>query len=222
MHTEFGDWLPAFLQVTDSAYPTGAFSHSGGLEGMITLKLVYDEESLRQYLRADVVSSLLQVDLPLLRLAAAGDLKRLRELDLLCQSLKSTAELRLNSSRVGRRRLGLLRQYSDSVELYQSSLPFAHLAVVAGIEAAILQIPLRSALAGYSFQVFSGTLAASMKLLRIGQTVVQGILTEMCREIPKLVECSLEVAEQDLGFSNPFLDIASSRHERAGSRLFLS
>lgn len=213
-------WLPALLQASDSTYPTGAFANSFGLEGFVAEGLVHDAATLEAFLREDLATGLIHLDLPLLRfsLASAGDLKRLVELDQLCHAFRSTRELRINSSRVGKRRLVLLA----NVAAYQEALPHSHLPIAAGIESYLLGVPEEAALISFTYQTFNGATAAAMKLLRLGQTAIQRILFTMGKEIPSIVAASMDINEEDLGFANPFLDIASSRHERAASRLFLS
>ncbi len=46
------DALPALLQFADSAFPSGAFSHSFGLETALAEGRVYDEASLETWLRS--------------------------------------------------------------------------------------------------------------------------------------------------------------------------
>jgi urease accessory protein len=45
------------LQLADSAFPTGGFAHSGGLEAMVSAGEVADEESLRRFLRDALMQS---------------------------------------------------------------------------------------------------------------------------------------------------------------------
>lgn len=217
-------WLPALLQASDSTYPTGAFANSFGLEGMVANGVVHDATTLEAFLRQDLASGLIHLDLPLLRFsrsaAIGGDLLRLAELDLLCHSLRSTRELRTNSSRVGKRRLVLLP--AELVQTFQEALPHVHLPIAAGIESFLLRVPEDAAMISFVYQAFNGATAAAMKLLRLGQTAIQKILFATGKEIPSILGASRNVEESDLGFANPFLDIVSARHERAPSRLFLS
>lgn len=45
------------LQLADSAFPTGGFAHSGGLEALVAAGEVSDDESLRRFLRDAVVQA---------------------------------------------------------------------------------------------------------------------------------------------------------------------
>jgi len=58
-------WLLALLQTADSLYPTGAYAHSFGLEGMVDAGIVKDRASLRRFLLTSVLPTLRGVELPL-------------------------------------------------------------------------------------------------------------------------------------------------------------
>ena len=96
------------------------------------------------------------------------------------------------------------------------------LPVVAGFEAALTGAPVQAALNAHAYGLISGVLAAALKILRVGQTSIQEILFRKSAALPDLVTRSLKLEEDDLGSFTPLLDIASARHERAFSRLFLS
>ena len=98
----------------------------------------------------------------------------------------------------------------------------AHLPVVAGIEAALLEIPEGPALQAFAYGTVSTILSASMKIMRIGQTPVQELLSRMMTLVPGVVERSRGIDLGTLGAFTPVADIASARHKRAGLRLFLS
>ena len=61
-----------------------------------------------------------------------------------------------------------------------------------------------------------------MKLLRLGQNAAQGLLTGALRELPKIIATARQLPTSELGWFNPWLDIASARHESADHRLFIS
>ena len=55
-----------------------------------------------------------------------------------------------------------------------------------------------------------------------GQNAVQTLIAETMAKCSEILDTALAVAEADIGFSNPWWDIASSRHETADFRLFIS
>jgi urease accessory protein len=82
--------------------------------------------------------------------------------------------------------------------------------------------PLEATLISWAYQAFAAPCAASLKIMRIGQDSAQWALTQALSWIPKIVESSLNVERDWAGAFNPFIDIASDRHERAYARLFIS
>ena len=61
-----------------------------------------------------------------------------------------------------------------------------------------------------------------MKLLRIGQIGCRTLLTEMLALAPQTIAAAEKVALAEIGWFNPWLDIAAARHETAQARLFIS
>src|SRR4051794_6784670 len=107
-------WLPPLLQSNDSFFPSGAFSHSFGLEGMVQLEAVRDTQSLRAFLERQVVPSLKNFELPYLRFvfhaARRNDWELLLELDAEIRASRPTREPRQASAALGAQRLNVLRR----------------------------------------------------------------------------------------------------------------
>jgi urease accessory protein len=61
-----------------------------------------------------------------------------------------------------------------------------------------------------------------MKLLRLGQNASQSLLTEALAEMPALIAAAQATPWDEIGWFNPWLDIAAARHETANARMFIS
>ena len=61
-----------------------------------------------------------------------------------------------------------------------------------------------------------------MKILRIGQNGCQALLTEALSRAPEIIAAAEQVSVDEIGWFNPWLDIAAARHETADNRLFIS
>lgn len=214
-------WL---LQANDTAYPSGAYAHSFGLEELVESGVVGDAASLEHFLVAQIVPALVTFDLPFFalahRAAVAGDAVRLAELDAELDAWRLPAEVRDASRRIGSQRLKLLRQLVPSamVEQYAAACPLGHHLAVTAIE--FMGVPIEMAARAYVFQSITGFISASMKLLRIGQTACQSIQHLTMQLIGPDIDSS--VSRQPDGWFNPLLEIASLRHARANARLFIS
>jgi urease accessory protein len=216
--------LWTLLQSTDSLFPTGAFSHSGGLEGLAGEGGLGTADEAEQAIEEILVKSVAKVDLPACGLAhrASGDADRLVEIDRALDLLKIPRELREASRSLGRRRLRIvpaLEDYRRRVD--QGSSP-GHQAVVTGMHLAISGIPREEAMLAFLYGTAAGLVSAAMKLLPLGQTRAQGFLSRMGEAAPERVRLADALALEDLGSFTPALDIASMRHEVAAPRLFIS
>lgn len=58
-------WLLGALQLSDTFYPTGAYAHSFGLEGLVEQGVVRDRATLREFFLRSVEPALRQAELPL-------------------------------------------------------------------------------------------------------------------------------------------------------------
>jgi urease accessory protein len=229
---EIRAWLPGLLQCADSSYPTGSYAHSGGLEGLVQAGVVRDAHSLGRHLHLAVLPALQQVDLPLAahawRALALPDWSRVGELCVLSSALRPARELRLASERTGRQRAELLAHlHPDSLATAYYAAATQHrwpgsLPVAAALEGRLWGAPEEAVLVSFGYTTLSGLLAAAMKLLRLGQNAAQGLLTGALRELPAIIATARQLPTSELGWFNPWLDIASARHESADHRLFIS
>ncbi len=226
------DWLAVMLQLNDTFYPTGAYAHSFGLEGMIHEGVVRDRETLRHFLVASTLPSLRQVEMPLVCHAwtALGthDWAAVEGLAHLSSALRSTREVRAASEAIGRQRAELLarlhphalaREYLEKA----AARAWPHSAALsAALEARVLGSPLEAALASVYYAAVSGAVAAAMKLLRLGQNAAHALMAELLMQAAPLIRAARQVPRGEIGWFNPWLDIASARHETAAERLFIS
>jgi len=214
-------WL---MQANDSQYPSGAYAHSYGLEELVESGTVKDAAGLERFLETQIVPALLTFELPYFtrahEAASKGDAAALLGLDAELDAWRLPAETRDASRRIGSRRLELLRQLAPSplVESHHAACPFSHHLVVTAIE--LSSLPAAFAARAFAFQTITGFTAASMKLLRIGQTACQAMARRTLDRLGKDLDASLTRPHD--GWFNPLLEIASLRHARADARLFIS
>lgn len=212
-------WL---LQVNDTAYPSGAYAHSFGLEEMVECGAVRTPDDLERFLQMQILPALLTFEIPYFGKAhaASEDVETLLKLDAELDAWRIPTELRDASRRIGSQRLELLAilQPTTPVMELRARSPRCHHLIVTAVELAAVAIP--QAARAFAFQVIAGFVAASMKLMRIGQTSCQLIARRTLERLGNVIDESLKQPID--GWFNPLLEIASLRHARAHSRLFIS
>jgi urease accessory protein len=230
--TNLAAWLGSLLQTTDSFYPTGSYAHSFGLEGLVQENVVRDRETLRQFLFLAALPALRYVELPLTvhawKALAGPDWETIGELCGRSSALKTSREARRASENIGRQRAEL------AATLHASALATEFLArandhawpcatsVSAALEGRVLGAPLAAVLSGVYYTSVASLLSAAMKLLRIGQNGAQSLLAEALAAAPAIIDASESTPLEEIGWFNPWLDIAAARHETADTRMFIS
>lgn len=223
-------WITALLQTTDSFYPTGAYAHSLGLEGLVQAGVVRDAATLRTFILEQVLPAMVRTDLSLAAQAWAAvaepaDWGRLHELCLLGSAVRAAREPREATEGIGRQRLelaaglrgGVIAEFNRRARGGGWPRPAC---VVAAVEGRALGAPREAVLAALVYAASANLLAAAVKLLRLGQNACQSLLTDALARTPGLVAAAVEVGE--IGAFNPWWEIAAARHETAESRLFIS
>ena len=227
-----GAWLCSLLQLGDSFYPTGAYAHSFGLEGLAQEGVIRDRETLRAYLFSSVLPTLRQVELPLAahawRALAAPNWDQVGELLVLSSALKTASEARAASENIGRQRVELCARLRDHPlaheflkQAAQRAWPFSA-SIAAALEGRVTGAPLSAVLASVYYGSVGALLAAAMKLLRLGQNGAQALLTESLAAAPAIIAEAGRLPIEEIGWLNPWLDIASARHATADARMFIS
>jgi urease accessory protein len=217
------------LQISDTAFPTGSFSHSMGLEAFAEAGELESAEDLTKvvglYLR-----SLATSDCVALR-AAYGEnsLDELFYVDLLLTATKLTRELRMASSATGKRFLvslsafgvedAVLDEFTAAVKAGTSP---GNLAVGYGVAAPALGLYLEDVLLAYLYASAASLVAAGQKLIPLGGSAAQRVLFDLWQEIARAAEKSKVVAAQDMYAFSPTIDLHSMLHERQRVRLYIS
>jgi len=220
----------AALQLSDSLFPSGAFTLSSGLETMVADGVVAGPAQLAEALELLLDERLGWCDLPA-TLAAhdawhAHDAAAVELIDGQLSAAKLPREEREGSERTGRRlALEVNRLLSDPVlEKWLSSVAAGrspgNLAVAQGVAGAALGIDRRqtAVLAGYNFA--AAFMGAAMRLTRIGHGSVQALLLGARAAILRAVDLAEQGDWASPAPSTPQADIASARHEVAEARMF--
>ncbi|MBN8595940.1 MAG: urease accessory protein UreF [Anaerolineae bacterium] len=222
--------LLMMLQWSDSAFPTGAFAHSGGLETYTQSGQVENAAQLAALIQVKLENAA-RTDLIVVHLAhrafVADDVAQLAMLDELCCASKVARETRQASERVGRRMLDNVLLVHPDVRLsaYRAAIiagQGGHHAVVHGAAYAALGLDARAALLAFGFGIVANQASAALKLLAMGQTQAQTLITGMQPHITTAVDIALTRTLDDFGGFAPGLELRAMQHEGLFRRLFIS
>jgi urease accessory protein len=216
------DWL--LWQLADSAFPSGGFAHSGGLEAAVQLGVVSDSDSLKKFLE----SALRQVDRGVARFAKATweNSEAFRAIDCDCDFFLNNHVANRASRAQGQALLAsaskAFADVSASVAISSIALAVrrdrlsAHLAPVFGLVARALDIPAAQAENLFLFIHLRGYISAAVRLGIVGPMQAQQIQSSMVM-IP-----ANDLAHQTATQINPLLDLVQMTQDRLYSRLFQS
>ncbi len=224
--------LLTLLQLADSAFPSGMYAHSQGLEGMVRRGLVCTAAGVEEFLEAQLTSALLPSDgVALLNAhacATAGDTATLVEIDRLLYSMKLPAELRAASTQVGRRLLQETSGFTDAPALtrYRAGVDSGdapgNSAVAFGVIAAACDVPAEAALMAACHSHMVAVLGAALRLLPIGHGDTQAILRRLHPVVEAAVPALTVRHWTDMAAFTPQLDLVSTGHETDDLRMFAS
>jgi len=212
------------FQLSDSAFPTGGFAHSGGLEAAWQCGEVRDVEALRRFLR----DALWQAGRGVLPLAAAAhaDPVRLPELDARCHAFLTNVVARRASTVQGRAFLatcGRTWPGAAMAVVEGSARPLAgHYAPIAGAVMRTLGVPLADTQQLLLYIAARGFLSAAVRLGIIGPYAAQRLQFESHQDVEAVLARCASLREDDLAQTTPIADLLQAGHDRLYSRLFQS
>jgi urease accessory protein len=221
--------LLRLLQLASPALPIGAYAYSQGLEQAVETGWVRDEATAADWILGLLEDALPALEVPLLlRLCAAWRDDRADRADHVGRwndqlfASRGSAELRAEDQRLGSALARLLAALDvPEAAVWVARPDVTHLAMFA-LASARWQIPAPDAAAGYLFSWAENQTGAATRLVPLGQTAAQRILSRATALIPAAVSRAAALADDDLGFSAPGQAIAAALHETQYSRIFRS
>lgn len=213
-------------QLISPALPVGAYAYSQGLEYALHAGWLQDEHDVQQWIQGLLQHTLCRLDIPVLqRLYVAWadeDIAAVEHWSAFILAAREARELREEDLHLGRALATLLSELgiAEAVQFkFSSRAPFVNLLALAGVR---WQVALDELAMGLLWTWSENQVAAAIKLVPLGQTSGQKILSAIAQTIPAAVEEGLHLDDAAIGAAAPGLGIASALHETQYSRLFRS
>ena len=224
--------LLRLLQLTSPTLPIGAYAYSQGLETAVDQGLISDAQQTRQWLEQMMTYALTSVDLPvLIRLHgawSAGDRQLAERWNATLLAMRESRELREEDIHLGQALMKLLNALADTgsgggdLISGQNLLRTPSLAAAVAVAAAHWEIPASTAALAYTWMWAENLVAAAVKLIPLGQTAGQRILSALQSRMPEAVAAAAVVKDSEIGLSLPGVAMVSGWHETQYVRLFRS
>ena len=229
-------WQLPLAQLCDSALPTGAFSHSFGLETYICEGVVDGEASFVSWLRALVSTQLTFSEGLGLRLAfeavVADDWEAIAHLDELLVAQAVPIQVRRAGITMGRRLLTIARLALEGTDgdrllsryavLVDAEVCCAHPAIVLAIAGYALGAPPAAVAAAYLQSSVISLTQNAVRAIPLGQDAGQRAIASVRDDVRAAVRRIGGLDEMDLGAAAPGIEISQMRHERQRARMFMS
>ena len=219
------DWL--LWQLIDSAFPTGGFAHSGGLEAARQAREISDDpddflQFIHTTLRQTIAGSF-----PYIRAAHAspGEIERL---DRHCDAFLSNRVANRASRAQGS---GLLATATKAFPDFdfrplraaarRGDWP-CHLPVVHGVVMARMEIAREETLRSFLYVTLRTLLSSAIRLNIIGPLKCQAIQHEFAPIAERLLRTAPDTPYTQAVQMSPMMDVLQASHDRLYSRLFHS
>lgn len=211
------DWL--LWQLADSAFPTGGYAHSAGLEAAWQHGEIRDAAELRQWLVASL-DQLTGTALPFVN-AACADPQRLADLDQLFDAFTSNHVANRASRLQGKALLGTVeRVFHGSMELGHFQPGHAHFGPVFGAVARALGLTHSHAIRLFVFMHLRSVIAAAVRLNIVGPMEGQAIQFQLSSHAEAVAQRGATLGLDHLAQTAPLFDLWQGAHDRLYSRLF--
>ncbi|MEC7641650.1 MAG: urease accessory protein UreF [Nitrospinota bacterium] len=214
------------IRLTSPSLPIGAYSYSQGLETAVALGWIEDASSALEWIQGLLTHSLMHLDVPIFkRLYRAWQDDNMEKVHYWSQYLlasRDAFELQEEDRQLGKTMARLLSNLDvEEAEIFLHE-PDACLLTLYSLSAVRWNIPLNDAATGLLWMWAENQVLAAIKLVPLGQTAGQKILSQAIEVIPESVIQGLALPDEDIGYTALAQGIAGALHETQYTRLFRS
>lgn len=225
--------LLTLLQINDSMFPIGGFTHSYGLETYVHRGLVKDVATAESYAATMLRHNVFYNDAAFLHQAYQLCAKRrgwekFYELDEAITALKAPSEIRTASKKLAIRFLKTTADISPAprcnkyLQSIKDGHQHGHYPVAFAMYAHAKGISREDALTAFYYNTLNGIVTNCAKMVPISQTAGQQILFRLQPLIRELVAMQETLADELVGLCCIGQEIRCMQHEKQYTRLYIS
>jgi urease accessory protein len=226
------------MQLSDSIFPSGMFSMSGGLESFVNLNKICNSGDIQKFIKEQIEFQIIPCDCAVLSIAINGvknnDLEKIVEIDNKYYSMKLAKEVRNSSIRSGKQVFNCLKyiiqdfknknefinEFEKKIELKETPCTYP---VALAITSVYFKIPVQSALRILLYSFCSSVVSAAIRLGIIQHLDAQKILMLLSETINSIIsKMNYEKSVNDIWQLTPLTEIYQMKHEHYESRMFIT
>jgi urease accessory protein len=218
--------LLRLFQLSSAALPIGAFAYSQGLEQAVALGDVRCRDTAATWISGMLGRSVLTLDVPVLgRLHgafASGDAAEVRRWNDYLFAARGSGELRAEDRQVGSALARLLSREGVPAAASWVADPRVTLATCFALAGVTWGAPAAQVALSYTFAWAEAQVGAATRLIPLGQSDAQRVLSTLIEGAAAGVGSGLSLADSELASTTPGQLLLSALHETQYSRLFRS
>lgn len=220
------------MQICDSTFPIGNFSHSFGLETYIQSGKVHDKETMDHWLNLYFSQQMVHFDglgcFLAIKAIRNKDQEEFRKVGELLHAASLAKEVREANQKIGTQFIRLIKNlYSDEcINNYDRDVRLkrvpAHCALVFAIIGHHLNLTPEETVVAYLYAAASSLIQNGVRGIPLGQTAGQQLLYALTHRLNQIVAHISQLTVDDLGATPPGLELAQMQHEDLTVRIFMS
>ena len=224
--------LLRLLQLTDTAFPVGAFAHSFGLEVYVARGIVNNSARLEAFIANTLLHAVAPSDgVACIATARVGAdwAEVVQRLDRRLTAMKTVSEWRDASRTLGTRFLRTatelfpLPRASRYLTAIEAKHLHGHMSLAYGLVCHDLEFPLEYALAAWLRHHCASLVSVGVRLIPLGQTEGQALLVHLGTTVVEAVERTLGLEIDDMTSFAPGQELAGIIHRDVlTTRLYIS